>query len=618
MPVSYPGAIKTWADKQDNIDDVFAGDINGAYHEIIAVETELIQVGYKRSVRVATTLNGALATAFANGQTIDAIVLATGDRILIKDQTAGAENGIYTVNASGAPTRATDANADAHMVAGLMVYVREGAANAKGTWKLTTTGAITLGTTSLTFENEVAAHKADNVTQLALKVDKSNLIINAKYYGAIGNGIADDTIALQAAITAAITAGRNLYIPAGTYLISSTLTIDNSTSIFYQDNKKINIIGEGTQQTRINYTGAGIALNIIGGKTGTSNAAQSFQTFKDFTLWGTHALNTTGINVDACQGLNFVTIQVVNFDYGIYAQDIDNASFFKCVIHWNRRGISMREKSPRDALYSTRPNNINFYDCHIGNDEYGAAFFGGTNINFYGGSVQGNGINGIEATKYGILFYNPAVQGGVGCNINGVFFESNTNLTDIWIVTQTPVENGLLPTVYNITGCTFNRTQDTYISTHNILCSFDSANFGQQKLVCTGNNFRNFIGQYTPNVARPHIYFAADVRSKDNCYFYNNVQSVDAEAVAEDNYFLPIATSTAGAIGEFKQIQGAVSVALVLPAGGMWEWSGYWVTNASGSIFYFGANNAGVAAGGTTIMAAQTGYVATATVRRIS
>jgi hypothetical protein len=161
MPASYPNSVKPWTDKQDNIDDAFAGDTNGAYHEIIAVETELMQVGYKRSVRAATTQNGALATAFANGQTIDGVVLATGDRILIKDQTNGAENGIYAVNASGAPTRAIDANTDALMVTGLMAYVREGTVNAKGTWKLTTTGAITLGTTPLAFENEVAAHKAD-------------------------------------------------------------------------------------------------------------------------------------------------------------------------------------------------------------------------------------------------------------------------------------------------------------------------------------------------------------------------------------------------------------------------------------------------------------------------
>lgn len=164
MPASFPSSVKSWTDKQDLIDDVFAGDINGAYHEIIAIENELMQIGYKRSVRVATTQNGDLATAFANGQTVDGVVLATGDRILIKDQTNGAENGIYIVNASGAPTRATDANSSAHMVPGLMVYVREGTINGKGTWKLTTTGTITLGTTPLTFENELRSHLAEDAT----------------------------------------------------------------------------------------------------------------------------------------------------------------------------------------------------------------------------------------------------------------------------------------------------------------------------------------------------------------------------------------------------------------------------------------------------------------------
>jgi hypothetical protein len=204
MPASYPNSVKQWTDKQDNIDDAFAGDTNGAYHEIIAVENELMQVGYKRSARVATTQNGALATAFANGQTIDGIVLATGDRILIKDQTNGAENGIYIVNASGAPTRAIDVNTDAHMVAGLMVYVREGTVNAKGTWKLTTTGAVTLGTTPLTFENEVKAHMADNAAHV-IKDGTLQAGLNAEKVGGykawVGTQAEYDAIAVKDANT---------------------------------------------------------------------------------------------------------------------------------------------------------------------------------------------------------------------------------------------------------------------------------------------------------------------------------------------------------------------------------------------------------------------------------
>lgn len=65
----------------------------------------------KAAVRVASTANGTLSTAFANGQVVDGVTLATGDRILIWQQTTDSQNGIYTVNASGAPTRASDFDA---------------------------------------------------------------------------------------------------------------------------------------------------------------------------------------------------------------------------------------------------------------------------------------------------------------------------------------------------------------------------------------------------------------------------------------------------------------------------------------------------------------------------
>lgn len=106
---------------------------------------------WKDSVRVATTANGTLASAYANGQTVDGVTLVTGDRILIKNQTTGSENGIYTVATSGAPTRSTDADGAGEVTPGMVVPVEEGTANADSVWILTTNGAITLNTTALTF-----------------------------------------------------------------------------------------------------------------------------------------------------------------------------------------------------------------------------------------------------------------------------------------------------------------------------------------------------------------------------------------------------------------------------------------------------------------------------------
>lgn len=115
----------------------------------------------KESVRVATTTNGTLATAFENGDTVDGVVLATGDRILLKNQSTASQNGIYTVNASGAPTRATDADSSSEVTSGMYVWVEEGTLNSDTAWVLTTNQAISLGSTSLTFVKFAGAHSGE-------------------------------------------------------------------------------------------------------------------------------------------------------------------------------------------------------------------------------------------------------------------------------------------------------------------------------------------------------------------------------------------------------------------------------------------------------------------------
>lgn len=72
-------------------------------------------LSWKLDVRAATTGNGTLASAYANGSVIDSVTLATGDRVLIKNQSTQSENGIYIVNVSGAPTRAADADTTAEL-----------------------------------------------------------------------------------------------------------------------------------------------------------------------------------------------------------------------------------------------------------------------------------------------------------------------------------------------------------------------------------------------------------------------------------------------------------------------------------------------------------------------
>lgn len=104
----------------------------------------------KQACRIATTTAGTLASDFENGDTIDGVVLATNDRILIKNQATGSENGIYTVNASGAPTRATDSDTSAEVQEGTFTFVSAGTANAGKQFVQVTVDPI-LGTDSLVY-----------------------------------------------------------------------------------------------------------------------------------------------------------------------------------------------------------------------------------------------------------------------------------------------------------------------------------------------------------------------------------------------------------------------------------------------------------------------------------
>jgi hypothetical protein len=104
-------------------------------------------LSWKPSVLAASTANVTLASP---GTTLDGVTLTNPCRVLLKNQTAGAENGIYIWTASGsALTRATDADSAAELV-GAAVTVEQGTVNADRVYTQNA-DAITLGTTTLTW-----------------------------------------------------------------------------------------------------------------------------------------------------------------------------------------------------------------------------------------------------------------------------------------------------------------------------------------------------------------------------------------------------------------------------------------------------------------------------------
>lgn len=137
--------------------------INSGWIQISRLRYQEFAYKVVARVKCATTAALTLVSQVENGDVIDGVTLATGDRVLIKNQATASENGIYTVNVSGAPTRATDANT-ASLLNSFTAYVYQGTVNAGTLWYQNATlsslsdsqtWSSTIGTFSFTVPSDV-------------------------------------------------------------------------------------------------------------------------------------------------------------------------------------------------------------------------------------------------------------------------------------------------------------------------------------------------------------------------------------------------------------------------------------------------------------------------------
>ncbi|MDR5013498.1 hypothetical protein RF663_04445 [Aeromonas veronii] len=128
------------------------------------VQGELQKLDAKQSVRAATVANITLSGV----QTIDGVALAVGDRVLVKDQTTAAQNGIYLVAAQGW-ARSSDADNGTKLSSGARIAVEEGDFNAGRVWYLEKSGPVSIGTTPLVFidEHAQASESSPGVARIA-------------------------------------------------------------------------------------------------------------------------------------------------------------------------------------------------------------------------------------------------------------------------------------------------------------------------------------------------------------------------------------------------------------------------------------------------------------------
>src|SRR5210317_489012 len=245
----------------------------------------------KPSVRAATTADlsatysngssgvGATLTAGSNGAiVIDGVSLSVDDRVLVKDQSTAAENGIYRVTTQGdgstafVLTRATPEDQPEELTGGAFVFVEEGTANANNGYVFTHTGAPTFGTTSLDVAQfsgagQITAGAALSKTgnQLDVEVDDSSIEVNA------------DALRVKAlGITNAMLAGSI----DGAKIENFVFTDESSTQGAVQIGNAMEFLaGEG-----INTIASGNTLQIAGELASTSNIGVASFTSDNFTV----------------------------------------------------------------------------------------------------------------------------------------------------------------------------------------------------------------------------------------------------------------------------------------------------------------------------------------------
>lgn len=330
----------------------------------------------------------------------------------------------------------------------------------------------------------------ENKSQLADKVNKGDLVFNVKDYGATGDGVTDDTAAFQNAISEVVSGGGTLYIPRGRYVITTKLNID-LTNITRINGKGVSIVGDETASTIIlNKTNSDFAFYVY--SDNIINAVNYFRIGK-MTITAYEGFSgNKGLMLKGFTNMVAMNLQLYGLDTGIHMTDVLSSGFYNLRIDGCFKGLIA---SGQTSISS--PNDLNFYACTFyGNALYALDISEGCNVNFFGGSIETNGFNKeISSSNYGIKLTGLGRYGSAGATFNGVYFEANENIADVWI------QHGDYPATYTFVGCTFNRLAGKAPINHILLNANNNDISTSAKLLTIGCGFRSFSG-YIPDASK--------------------------------------------------------------------------------------------------------------------
>jgi hypothetical protein len=320
----------------------------------------------KTAARVATTANIVIATALNSGDIIDGVTLANGDRVLVKDQSAAEQNGIYIVSAT--PSRSTDFDSLSPIdeINGALVAVQEGTVNAgkvfvqQGTVSVLDTDPINfvffnssaslVGGDGITVSgNNVSVdHDGEGLqfvsTQLALELDGSTLSKSASGVKVATGGITNTEVNSSAAIAYSKLNLSNSIVNAD---ISSSGTVSN-TEFGYLDGVTSAI------QTQLDNK-ASTALDNLGTTSINADLLPSVDVTRSIGSSSARFLNSytknlrygaAGPRIDMSTGEMYDTSNNLSADFGV--KELSSGGILK--LGWSGPGLSLYTGGNTDLI----------------------------------------------------------------------------------------------------------------------------------------------------------------------------------------------------------------------------------------------------------------------------
>ena len=363
-------------------------------------------------------------------------------------------------------------------------------------------------------------------------------IYNVRDYGAVGDGVTDDTAAFQAAITAA-TAGGVIYAPAGDYKITANLNITWP--------KLCVLRGDGSKLTRlldyrtdvstgglVNYNCSSFAGNDnaylstwTGGFSCIRSINQTIVTGAVITTLGTG----TGIWLDGVVGGVYTDIAVRGYSKCIYGIDILGFTMQDMILNECNHGIYL-------AGYSllSGPNASTIENAIISACASWGIYINGGMVRVIAGTYAFCGTMGTP--KSGAIYCGgdvvlPLPQ---DVTISDAYFEANRGGADVYI--ENTLTYSFSATVEN---CLFARIDGSYYATNNIYAV--SSSTGTVELNAFGNGFRGY-GSYVANSGRKYIETSGAV---EHNYIGNTYSDATEAPTATATNFTTIGFGSLGA-----------------------------------------------------------------------